>query len=139
MPSGVFKPYGGVSTAVLLFVKGGQTENVWFYDMQNDGYSMDDKRDKVDGNDIPDIIKSWNERSKDHENDRKAKHFLVPVDEIRDNGYDLSINRYKEIVYEEVEYDTPDEIINGNGEEPGIRQMTEDRLKLLGKLEELIK
>lgn len=138
MPSGVFKPYAGVSTAVLVFVKGGQTENVWFYDMENDGYSLDDKRDKVEGSDLPDIIESWNTRTKDRENDRKAKHFFVPVEEIRDNGFDLSINRYKEIVYEEIEYDTPDEIINGKEDEPGIRQLTENRLSMLKELEQLI-
>ena len=132
MPSGVFKPYAGVSTAVLLFVKGGQTENVWFYDMQNDGYSLDDKRDKIENSDIPDIIKSWNERSKDQENDRKAKHFLVPVDEIRENGYDLSLNRYKEIIYEEVEYDTPTEII------ASIKALDIERKEILQSLEKYL-
>lgn len=111
MPSGVFKPYAGVSTAVLLFVKGGQTENVWFYDMQADGYSLDDKRDKIETNDIPDIIKRWAERDPTKDTDRKAKAFFLPAQEIRDNKYELSINRYKEIEYEEVEYEPPKVIL----------------------------
>ena len=102
MPSGVFKPYAGVSTAVLIFVKGGQTEHVWFYDMQADGYSLDDKRDKIDATDIPDIIARWSKRKPAKDTDRTAKAFFVPVQEIRDNKYDLSINRYKEIEHEEV-------------------------------------
>ena len=111
MPSGAFKPYAGVSTAVLFFVKGGQTEHVWFYDMQADGYSLDDKRDKVEENDIPDTIKQWQERDPNTHTDRKAKAFFVPAQEIRDNKYDLSINRYKEIEYEEVEYEPPKVIL----------------------------
>ena len=111
MPSGVFKPYAGVSTGVLFFVKGGQTEHVWFYDMQADGYTLDDKRDKTDENDIPDVIKRWGERDPAKDTDRKAKAFFVPVAEIRENKYDLSINRYKEIEYEEVEYEPPKVIL----------------------------
>ncbi|MBW2690514.1 MAG: N-6 DNA methylase, partial [Deltaproteobacteria bacterium] len=111
MPSGVFKPYAGVSTAVLIFVKGGQTKNVWFYDMQADGYSLDDKRDKIDDNDIPDVIKQWQFRDPNVMIDRKAKAFFIPVQEIKDNKYDLSINRYKEIEYEEVEYEPPKVIL----------------------------
>lgn len=138
MPSGIFKPYAGVSTAILIFVKGGQTENVWFYDMQADGYSLDDKRDKTEQNDVPDILINWKSRKADEANDRKARHFFVPVDEIKDNSYDLSINRYKEIVYDETKYDTPDEIINGKADELGIRQLTEKRLRLLSELEGII-
>jgi len=111
MPSGVFKPYAGVSTAAIIFVKGGQTEHVWFYDMQADGYSLDDKRDKVDENDIPDAIKRWKERDPSRDTDRKAKAFCVPVQEIKDNNYDITINRYKEVEYEEVEYDPPKVIL----------------------------
>ena len=107
MPSGVFKPYAGVSTAALVFTKGGKTEHVWFYDMTADGLSLDDKRDKVEDNDIPDVIARWGERDAEVDTDRKAKAFFVPVQEIIDNKYDLSINRYKEIEYEEVEYDPP--------------------------------
>jgi len=138
MPSGVFKPYAGVSTAVLVFVKGGQTERVWFYDMEADGYSLDDKRDKIETNDIPDILKSWKGRSSSDEKDRKAKHFFVAVLEIRENAYDLSINRYKEIEYQEIQYDSPDEIIDGKSNEAGIRQLVEQRLKLLDDLQKLI-
>lgn len=111
MPSGVFKPYAGVSTAVLIFVKGGKTENVWFYDMQADGYSLDDKRDKIEDNDIPDVLKQWGKRKPKTDTDRTAKAFFVPVKEIVENKYDLSINRYKEIQYEEVEYEPPKVII----------------------------
>jgi len=111
MPGGVFKPYAGVSTAILIFVKGGTTEKVWFYDMQADGFSLDDKRDKIDQSDLPDIVKQWKQRHKQAENDRKAKNFFVPLDEIIENNYDLSINRYKEIVYEEVEYEKPKVIL----------------------------
>ena len=111
MPSGVFKPYAGVSTAIIIFVKGGETEKVWFYDMLSDGYTLDDKRDKIEKSDIPDIIKQWNNRDKENNSDRKQKHFFVPVNEIIENNYDLSINRYKEIVYEEVKYENPQKIL----------------------------
>ena len=111
MPSGVFKPYAGVSTAILVFVKGGTTEKVWFYDMQSDGYTLDDKRDKIEANDLPDIVKEWKARSKNKNDDRKEKHFFVPVKEIIENNYDLSINRYKEIAYEPVKYEKPEKII----------------------------
>jgi type I restriction enzyme M protein len=139
MPSGVFKPYAGVSTAVLVFVKGGRTERVWFYDMESDGYSLDDKRDRNDRSDIPDIIANWKKREKHELNDRKAKFFFVPVEEIKANGYDLSINRYKEVVYEEIEYDTPDEIINGKEGSLGIIQLTEARIRLIEELQNMLK
>lgn len=113
MPSGVFRPYAGVSTAALVFVKGGTTERVWFYDMEADGYSLDDKRTKIEANDIPDVITKWERRTTDHAEpkDRKAKAFVVPVEEIRANGYDLSINRYKEIAYTAPQYDPPKAIL----------------------------
>lgn len=138
MPSGVFKPYAGVSTAVLVFVKGGRTEKVWFYDMQSDGYSLDDKRDKNDKSDIPDIIFKWNNRGEEAGNDRKVKFFFLPVEEIKGNGYDLSINSYQEIVYDEIKYDLPLEIINGKNNEKGIRQLLRDRQSLLSDLESLL-
>ena len=112
MPSGVFKPYAGVSTAVIVFVKGGTTEKVWFYDMQADGYSLDDKREKIEANDLPDIVKEWKVRHKSKNDDRKAKHFFVPIKEIINNGYDLSINRYKEIDYQPVKYEKPEKILS---------------------------
>ncbi len=118
MPSGVFKPYAGVSTAILFFTKTGSggTEKVWFYDMQADGFSLDDKRTPLDlskheNNNIPDIISRWNNLSQEEKRKRTEQSFLVPVEEIRENGYDLSINRYKELVYEEVSYRPPQEII----------------------------
>jgi type I restriction enzyme M protein len=110
MPSGVFKPYAGVSTAVLVFVKGGKTDKVWFYDMQADGYSLDDKRNKIADNDIPDIIAQYRQKDKDGYAPTK-KHFFVDVADIKANDYDLSINRYKEIEYAEVEYPPTEEIL----------------------------
>ena len=108
MPSGVFKPYAGVSTAVLFFTKGEPTKEVWFYDMESDGFSLDDKRTpQPDKNDIPDIIEKFKNRSKEKPADRKRKCFFVPITEIKQNNYDLSISKYKEIEYEEVEYEKP--------------------------------
>ena len=113
MPSGVFKPYAGVSTGILVFTKtgAGGTDNVWFYDMKADGYSLDDKRQPVDDNDIPDIIKRF--QNLDNEKDRKRteQSFFVPKSEIVANNYDLSINKYKEVVYEKVEYPAPKVLI----------------------------
>ena len=114
MPSGVFKPYAGVSTAILLFTKGGETNKVWFYDMQSDGFSLDDKRNKLDNDgDIPDIIAKWRAIKKDNtlEPTKEDRWFWVDKEEILENDYDLSINKYKEIEYEEVVYDSPQEII----------------------------
>jgi type I restriction enzyme M protein len=111
MPSGVFKPYAGVSTAVLVFVKGGTTERVWFYDMTNDGYSLDDKREKVAGSDLPDVVRSWQARDPSKDADRSGKAFYVPVAEIRDNKFDLSINRYKQVTYAVVEHESPTVIL----------------------------
>jgi type I restriction enzyme M protein len=134
MPSGVFKPYAGVSTAVLIFTKGGLTEKVWFYDMDADGYSLDDKRTFIDGKgDIPDIIAHFHNRKKENPTDRKGKCFFVPISEIRENGYDLSISRYKEIEYEEVHYEKP-EIIIGK-----IETLEKDILTGLGDLKGLLK
>lgn len=116
MPSGVFKPYAGVSTAILIFVKGGETEKVWFYDMQADGYSLDDKRSKIKDNDLSDIVSKWKERKADHENKRGDKSFFVDRKEIEENNFDLSINRYREVAYEEVEYEDP-KVILGKIEE----------------------
>lgn len=116
MPSGVFKPYAGVSTAILIFVKGGETEKVWFYDMQADGYSLDDKRGKIENNDLPDIVEKWNNRKNITENNRKSKFFWVDKKEIEENDFDLSLNRYKEVEYKAVEYEKP-EVILGKIEE----------------------
>lgn len=113
MPSGVFKPYAGVSTAIMIFTKtgAGGTDHVWFYDMKADGYSLDDKRNPIEANDIPDIIERFSNMDAEKERKRTEQSFLVPVDEIRDNAYDLSINRYKETEYEEVQYEDPKVIL----------------------------
>ncbi len=112
MPSGVFKPYAGVSTAVLIFTKTehGGTDQVWFYDMQADGFSLDDKRAAMEVNDIPDIIARFKAVDKETERKRTEKSFLVPKQEIVDNDYDLSINKYKKIDYIPEIYPSPEEI-----------------------------
>lgn len=112
MPSGVFQPYSGVSTAILIFTKtnAGGTDKVWFYDMVADGYSLDQKRNEVEENDIPDVIARFKNLKAEEARTRKDKSFLVPVQEIRDNDYDLSINKYKEIERVKVEYDAPEVI-----------------------------
>jgi type I restriction enzyme M protein len=109
MPSGVFKPYAGVSTAIMLFTKtgAGGTDNVWFYDMQADGLSLDDKRQPIEDNDIPDIVNRYHDLENEKNRKRTDKSFFVTKEEIKNNGYDLSINKYKEVVYEKVEYDSP--------------------------------
>jgi len=114
MPSGVFKPYAGVSTAVLIFTKTDAvgTSDVWFYDMQIDGFSLDDKRNEIEANDIPDIIARFRNRENEKNNDRKRKCFFVPKEEIVANGYDLSINKYKEIEHERIEYALPSKILD---------------------------
>jgi len=130
MPSGVFKPYAGVSTAVLVFTKtgAGGTDKVWFYDMKADGFSLDDKRSDIEANDIPDILARFH--NPDGEADRKPteQSFLVDKSTIQANDYDLSINKYKEVVYEKVFYDSPVEIM--------IR-LDELSLNISSKMEEL--
>ena len=113
MPSGVFKPYAGVSTAVLVFTKtgAGGTENVWFYDMKADGFSLDDKRSEIQDNDIPDIIARFHNLDKEVGRKRTEQSFLVPKKEIVDNDYDLSINKYKQVEYEAVKYPSTQEIL----------------------------
>ncbi|WP_302513082.1 class I SAM-dependent DNA methyltransferase [uncultured Ruminococcus sp.] len=113
MPSGVFKPYAGVSTAVLVFVKteAGGTENVWFYDMKADGFSLDDKRSEIAENDIPDIIARFHNLDGEMNRERTEQSFFVPKQEIVDNDYDLSINKYKKTEYVAVEYPPTSEIM----------------------------
>ena len=113
MPSGVFKPYAGVSTAILVFTKTGHggTDNVWFYDMTADGFSLDDMRTPVKDNDIPDIVERFHHREQETERKRTEKSFMVSKQEIVDNGYDLSINKYKEVEYVPVEYPPTSEIM----------------------------
>ena len=113
MPSGVFKPYAGVSTAVMIFTKTdhGGTDNVWFYDMQAEGFSLDDKRTPIAANDIPDIIARFKNLAEEKDRQRTDQSFLVPKEEIVANDYDLSINKYKKIEYVPEEYPTPLEIM----------------------------
>lgn len=119
LPSGVFKPYAGVSTAILIFTKGGPgskgTDHVWFYDVQADGFSLDDKRTPIKDNDLPSLISEFKARDKSlatsDKNDKTQKAFWVSKDDIANNKYDISINRYKEVVYEEETYDPPKEIL----------------------------
>lgn len=135
MPSGVFKPYAGVSTAILFFTKtgAGGTDKVWFYDMKADGFSLDDKRQAVEANDIPDIISRYENLSAEENRQRTEQSFMVPVEEIRDNGYDLSINKYKEIVYEKVEYE-PTSVILGK-----INALEAEIQQELAELQEMLK
>lgn len=114
MPSGVFKPYAGVSTAVIIFTKtnSGGTENVWFYDMKSDGFSLDDKRSAVVDNDIPDIIERFKKLDKEKNRERTEQSFFVPADEIRGNDYDLSINKYKKTEYVAIEYPPTEDILD---------------------------
>lgn len=119
LPSGVFKPYAGVSTAIMIFTKGGETDQVWFYDLTADGYSLDDKRTEIKDNDLPDLIAQYEKYRKAREagkstkawSDKKQKAFLVDKAAIAEQKYDLSINRYKEVVYEEQSYAPPKEIL----------------------------
>ena len=110
VPSGVFKPYAGVSTAILLFTKGGETNHVWFYDMQADGYTLDDKRNKIAESDLSDIVERYKARNAKKDSDRKLKYFMVSKKEIVENTYDLNLSTYKEEVYEEVSYENPNAI-----------------------------
>lgn len=143
LPSGVFKPYAGVSTAIVLFTKGGKTERVWFYDLQADGYSLDDKRTPLKGegsNDLPDLLDKWQFYRKQVQDnlsdtsieavfgDRTKQAFTVPAADIAANKYDLSINRYKEIVYEEEEYEDPRVI---------LQRMRELEREILADMDEL--
>jgi type I restriction enzyme M protein len=114
LPSGVFRPYAGVSTAILLFTKtnSGGTDHVWFYDVQADGFSLDDKRNPVDANDLPDVLALWTERDANElERARTERSFCVPRADISAQGYDLSLNRYKEVVHDEVEHRAPLDIV----------------------------
>ncbi|TAF78487.1 MAG: SAM-dependent DNA methyltransferase [Sphingobacteriales bacterium] len=134
MPSGVFKPYAGVSTAVLLFTKtnSGGTNEVWFYDMQADGLSLDDKRNPISQNDITDIVYRFKNLNQENRRQRTDKSFFVPQKEIQDNKYDLSINRYKEVIYEEKTYEKPTVIIKQ------IEALDAERKALMEKLKGLL-
>lgn len=135
MPSGVFKPYAGVSTGILIFTKTGHggTDKVWFYDMKADGYSLDDKRSPVKENDIPDIIERFNHLDKEENRKRTEQSFFVDMKEIVDNDYDLSINKYKEVIYEKVEYPPTSEIL------ADIEKLNKEIDKNLEELKALLK
>lgn len=147
LPSGVFKPYAGVSTAILLFTKGGSTERVWFYDLQADGYSLDDKRTPLKGegsNDLPDAIAQWHKYRQMVEGnisgstistvfgDKTKKAFIVDAEAIAANNYDLSINRYKEVVYQQEEYEDPKVILQR------LKRLESEILADLDELEEML-
>ena len=142
LPSGVFKPYAGVSTAVLVFTKGGKTDQVFFYNVEQDGYSLDDKRTPatdertplgpVKDNDLPGAIERWNKRDAKEDTDRTSQCFFVPADEIRAQKYDLSFNRYKEVVYEEVQSDPPKKILKE------LRKLEAEIVKSLDELEGML-
>ena len=134
MPSGVFKPYAGVSTAILIFTKTGHggTDNVWFYDMTADGFSLDDKRSPVSENDIPDIIERFKNIEKETNRKRTDKSFMVQKKNIVDNDYDLSINKYKEVEYVPVEYPPTSEIM------ANIRELEKEISKEMDELEKLL-
>lgn len=134
MPSGVFKPYAGVSTAVLVFTKtgAGGTDNVWFYDMKADGFSLDDKRSEIADNDIPDIIERFKNLDNEKDRQRTDQSFFVPKQEIADNDYDLSINKYKKTEYKPVEYPPTNEIM------ANIRELEKKIAKEFDELEKLL-
>lgn len=134
MPSGVFKPYAGVSTGILIFTKTGHggTDNVWFYDMQSDGFSLDDKRTAVDENDIPDIIRRFKNLDAEKERGRTEKSFFVPKKEIVDNDYDLSMNKYKKIEYVPIKYPSTQQIMTD------LNEMELEITKGLAELEEML-
>ena len=128
VPSGAFKPYAGVSTAILIFTKGGETNHVWFYDMQADGYTLDDKRNKIAESDLPDIVQRYKSRDAKKDSDRKLKYFMVPKKEIVENNYDLNLSTYKEEVYEEVVYEKPNVI---------LKKLSEMEATIVAGIEEL--
>lgn len=135
MPSGVFKPYAGVSTAILIFTKTGHggTDKVWFYDMKADGFSLDDKRSPVNENDIPDIISRFHNLENETERKRTEQSFFVDKKDIEDNDYDLSINKYKEVEYVPVEYPPTSEIL------AELKEIEVEISKGLAELEEMLK
>ena len=135
MPSGVFKPYAGVSTAVLVFTKtgAGGTDKVWFYDMAADGFSLDDKRSEVSDNDIPDIISRFHNLEEEEKRERTDQSFFVGKEEIKENDYDLSINKYKKTEYVPVEYPPTEEILKEIEEiNRQVEKETAELRKLLG-------
>lgn len=135
MPSGVFKPYAGVSTAIIIFTKTnhGGTDKVWFYDMKSDGFSLDDKRTPLSESDIPDIIARFKTLEQEEKRERSEQSFMVPKAEIVANGYDLSINKYKKVEYVAEEYPPTSEIL------AEIRSIEAEIAKGLNDLEAMLK
>ncbi|ADB19087.1 N-6 DNA methylase [Pirellula staleyi DSM 6068] len=111
LPSGVFKPYAGVATAILVFTRSGKTQHTWFYNLANDGMTLDDRRTRVDGSELPDVVEKWNARNPKEKGDRKSNCFFVPVEEIREKTYDLSFNRYGEVEHDETEHEDPKSLL----------------------------
>jgi type I restriction enzyme M protein len=111
LPSGVFRPYAGVATAIVVFTRGGKTNQTWFYQLENDGLSLDDKRQRIGGSQIPDVVAQWRTRDSQSTSDRKANHFFVTSEEIRENLYDLSFNRYSQIEHDDTIYEEPKAIL----------------------------
>lgn len=132
LPSGVFRPYAGVSTAILVFTKGGRTDSVFFYDVQADGFSLDDKRDPVKDNDLPDALTRWKSRDPAKDTDRTGKAFYVPAEEIRGQKYDLSLSRYRETVHAEETFDPPKVILDR------MKALHADIAKDMAELEEML-
>jgi type I restriction enzyme M protein len=134
MPSGVFKPYAGVSTAILIFTKTGHggTDNVWFYQMETDGFSLDDKRLPIEENDIPDVIRRFKNIHAESKRQRTEKSFIVTKKEIQDKDYDLSFNEYKEATYIQKQYPPTKQLI------AEIRELEKKLDKKLDELEGLL-
>ena len=127
LPSGVFQPYSGVGTAVLIFTKGGKTDKVWFYEMKNDGFTLDQKRDKLDGmGDIPDILKKFKTK------EEGPNSFNEDFEKIKENGYSLDINRYKKYEQKETKYDKPTKLIDN------VLKEEEEIIKEIKKLKDIV-
>ena len=133
LPNGVFRPYAGVSTGIVILTKGGCTKNVFFYDIEADGLSLDDKREPVAEDDLPDCLARWRSRDSEKDTDRTSKAFFVSVDEIKESGYDLSPSRYQERVYEKVNYDPPHMILDS------MKSLNDEITDNLSGLEEMLR
>ena len=133
LPSGVFRPYAGVSTAILVFTRGGKTNEVFFIDVEADGFSLDDKRDPVTANDLPDALARWRKRTPKRDTDRGGKSFFVTASEIAEKNYDLSLNRYKETIHAEEQFEPPTKILGR------MKKLELEILSELGELEEILK
>ena len=134
MPSGVFRPYAGVSTAILIFTKGTPTQAVWFYDMKSDGYSLNDDRKRIKGEyPLRTLLNDWKSKDPKIKNNKKSVHFYVPIKEIEKNGYDLNINTYQEFEFIEKDYDSPKKII------ATIEKLEQNILKEINELNLMLK